>query len=183
VFRRPFIVPGASSRAAFSAFPRLSLDPRGNTRPRRPRAARLPARHAHACHAPSGSAAGASRHSTRIARLPCHALSLSPQLLNLGLERGMFRGLGCASARRFRHRPPLWHTGLTALSLAALRPAPSARAPTALRLRREASPHQCPARSSGPLPSVHSPLHLSNSAPSVQRVACLPNRLARPRRG
>jgi hypothetical protein len=31
----------------------------------------------------------------------------------------MHRGLCCASARRSRHRPPLRHTGLTALPLAA----------------------------------------------------------------
>ena len=47
------------------------------------------------------------------------------------------------------------------------------------RLRR----HQCPARYPGPLPSVHSPLHLSDSALLFQRVACLPNRLASSRRG
>ena len=35
---------------------------------------------------------------------------------------------------------------------------------------------------SGPLPSVHSPLHLSDSALSVS-ARCLPNRLARSRRG
>jgi hypothetical protein len=42
-----------------------NLDPRGYTRPRRPKAGRLPARHAHTCHAPSGFAAGALRPSLR----------------------------------------------------------------------------------------------------------------------
>ncbi len=60
----------------------------------------------------------------RIARHPCHAPSLSSQLLTLRLERGMYRGLCCASARRSRHLPPLRHTGLTALPFA-----PTARAP------------------------------------------------------
>ncbi len=96
--RRPLYIPTRPcNRLPLRVLRVLYLDHRGNTRPRRPRAGRLPARHAHACHAPSDS--------TRIARHPCHAPSLSSQLLTLWLERGMYRGLGCASARRARHRP------------------------------------------------------------------------------
>ena len=46
----------------------------------------------------------------------------------------MYYGIAASAAlsvRRSRHRPPLRHTGLTALPLAASRPAPSARAPAA----------------------------------------------------
>ena len=65
------------------------IRPSWTTRPRRPQAGRLPARHAHACHAPSGSAAGASRvHADRLTPRVSRRLPL-PQLLTLGLERGM----------------------------------------------------------------------------------------------
>ncbi len=107
------------------------------TRPRRPPAGRLPTRHAHACHAPSGSAAGASGHHSDRLTFSSRAVSLSKQLLTLGLQRGMYRGLGCASALRSRHRLPLLQTGLTAL------PWPL----RGERLRRERlRRHQCPAR-------------------------------------
>ena len=56
--------------------------------PRRPLVCRVLARHAHTFHAPSGSAAGASRHPLR--QTPGVLLRLSPsQLVNLGLEWGM----------------------------------------------------------------------------------------------
>ena len=127
-----FIIRGNLHWLAFARPPKASIGSSWYTRPRRPPAGRLPARHAHACHAPSGSAAGASRHHSDRLTFSSRAVSLSKQLLTLGLERGMYRGLGCASAWRSRHRPPLRQTGLTAL------PWPLC----GQRLRH----HQCPAR-------------------------------------
>ena len=143
--------------------------------PRRPPAGRYPARHAHTCHAPSGSAAGASRrpHGQMLTR----SASVSPscsQLLTLGYGAGNdSRGLGCAGPGEPATDP---HSGIrdSLPSLAPFGAAPSAQA---------APPRQCPARFSGPMPSVHSPLRPSDSALCSQRVACLPNRLARIRRG
>ena len=69
-------------------------------------------------------------------------------------------------------RAPLRHTGLTAL--------PWPLAPSAL----AAPPHQCPARFRVlSVPSVHSPVRTCDSARCSQRIACLPHRLARVRRG
>ena len=170
-----FIIRGNLHWLAFARPPKASIGSSWYTRPRRPPAGRLPARHAHACHAPSGSAAGASRHHSDRLTFSSRAVSLSKQLLTLGLERGMYRGLGCASAWRSRHRPPLRQTGLTAL------PWPL----RGQRLRRERlRRHQCPARFFRVLCRVCIPL----SSPSIllfcfQRVACLPNRLASSRRG
>ena len=113
------------------------------THPRRPKADRLPARHAHTCHAPSGFAAGASRPSLGRQTTPSLAppLSLS-QLLTLGLERGMYRGLCCAvgpaippptpTPAHGTHCPPFGRSAASAFGAA-----PSALA---------APPHQCPAR-------------------------------------
>jgi hypothetical protein len=106
--------------AVFARLPGSSFDPRD-----------IPAR---ADHGPDASPRDTLIHATLPAASPqalcAHhsdrqtSLSLAPslpfsQLLTLGLERGMYRCLCCASARRSRHRPPLRHTGLTALPLAA----------------------------------------------------------------
>jgi hypothetical protein len=71
---------------------------RGYTRPRRPKAGRLPGRHAHARHAPSGSAAGASRHPHGSLDTPVLLRPSPSQLLTLGLERGMY--IVASAARR-----------------------------------------------------------------------------------
>ena len=143
--------------------------------PRRPLVGRVPARHAHTCHAPSGSAAGASRHP--LGQTPGVLLRLSPsQLLTLGLEWGMHFA---ASAAPVLANPPPTPTpahGTHCPPMAATRPAPSAQAPPARRgsafgaqsLRRVSVPPDF----SGPVPSVHSPLHPSDSALCSAR--CLP---------
>ncbi len=71
-------------------------------------------------------------------------------------------GAGNVSRPRLRVGPAAHGTHCLPVATSSSRPAPSALEPTALRLRRIS-----PARLSGPLPSVHSPLHLSDSAPSV----------------
>ena len=99
-------------------------------------------------------------------------------------------GTGNASRPMLRVGPasppptPTRHTGLPALPWPLSRPSAfGASAFGASACGARGLPRQGPARYSGPLPSVHSPLHLSDSALSVQRVACLPNRLASSRRG
>jgi hypothetical protein len=91
--------------------------------PRRPMAGRLPARHAHTCHAPSGFAAGASRRPH--GQMPTRSASVSPHhsFSPSGMERGMLFAASAAPVRRSRHRPPLRHTGLTALPCACRRSA------------------------------------------------------------
>jgi hypothetical protein len=88
-------------------------------------------------------------------------LSLAPslpfsQLLTLGLERGMYRGLCCASARRSRHRPPLRHTPLRHLESRIQGPPLSA----------GGTPAACAAAESA-LPSVHSARSPPPRSPSV----------------
>jgi hypothetical protein len=134
-------------------------------------AGRVPARHAHTCHAPSGFAAGVSR--------PLLGPTDTPVSLGLfahtashprpGMERGMHRGLCCVvgpvippptpTPAHGTHCPPFGRFAASAFCASGNGAAPSALA---------APPRQCPARfnklTADPLPSVHSPLHLSNSA-------------------
>ena len=183
------ILPGASKTRQSFALPPGSPDPRG--RPPAPTSGRrterrVPARHAYTCHAPSGSAAGASRHP--LALTPGVLLRLSPsQLLTLGLERGMHFAASAATVRRssgwqIRHRPTLLHTGLTAHPwqlCGQRRPAPPRLRRKCQCLRRGAFGAQrhlrrvsVPPDISGPVPSVHSPLHPSDSALFSVLPAC-----------
>ena len=170
-----YITKRGLNSAAFARSPGSLFDPRG-----------IPAR---AGHGPDASPRDtltratlpaappqALRATTQTAgRFSSRTVSLSKQLLTLGLERGMYRGLGCASAWRSRHRPPLRHTGLTALPWPLSRPAPSARAPAAPSVSRPI--FRVPCRVCIPLSTFSILLFC------FQRVACLPNRLASSRRG
>ena len=112
-----------------------------DTHPRRPPVRRVPARHAHTCHAPSSSAACASR----------HPLEQTPGILLRPLPHGfspsgwngeLFSWPRLRRSWQTRHRPPLRHTGLTAQpwSLCGQRLRRQ-------RLRRSAPPARlCPAR-------------------------------------
>ena len=132
---------------------------------------------------------------TRTDRHPCLAPSPSPsQLLTLGLERGMYCGLRCAvgpaippptpTPAHGTHCPPFGRLAASAFGASACGASACGARLRRLRLRRISVPPDL----SGPLPSVHSPLHLSDSALSVQRVASLcsargPGRRRHGRRG
>ena len=161
-------------RAAFAQLRWSSFDPRD-----------IPAR---AGHGPDASPRDTLTRAT-LPAAPPHALRANhtdrstprlapslpfPQLLTLGLEWGMHRGLRCASAGEARHRPP--HG--TRDSLPSLWPLsrPSAFGASAFgasAFGARGLPRQGPARYSGPLPSVHSPLHLPDSA-LLCSARCLP---------
>ena len=142
----------------------------------RPPAGCLPARPASAGLAPSGLAAGASRHPhDQGAPLPClsarsHTASHSRVWSRECISRPRLR-----RSWRARHDP---HSG-TRDSL----PSHARSAFSAFGASGSAASVSRPI--SGPLPSVHSPLRTYDSAlrSGSQRVACLPNRLARVRRG
>ena len=117
--------------------------------PRRPLVGRIPARHAHTRHAPSG--AGASR------RPLGQTLRLSPSpFLTLGLERGMHFAAPAALVLATPPSTPTQAYGTHCPPLAAMRPAtPSAQAPGA----------------SGTTPSALSASGASVSRP-ISRVQC-----------
>ncbi len=105
------------------------------------------------------------------------AVSLSHSFSPSGGWNGeCHRGLGCASVRRSRHRPPLRHTGLAVLPKAAPRPVLKAQAPSAQSVYRGPD-------FSGPFAEYAFPSPPLRVRPSLQRVACLPDRLAGSRRG
>ena len=88
--------------------------------PRRPLIGRVPARHAHTGHAPSGSAAGASRHPLGLLResdrrLASCSVSLPHCFSSSGWNGECISRPRLRRSWRSRHRSPLRHTGLTAL--------------------------------------------------------------------
>jgi hypothetical protein len=119
-------------------FTRVVIRSSWNTRPRWLWARRLPARHAHTCHAPSGFAAGASRHSTRTDRRPCLSLRLSlsiashPRVGSGNVSRPPLR-VGPAippqspTTAHGSHCPPIGRCATSAFGASACGEAPSAR--------------------------------------------------------
>ena len=96
-----FYIPRPPLRFAFCAPRSIAIRSSWTAHPRRPQAGRLPARHAHACHAPSGSAAGASRPPLRPPDTRCLAQSPSPTASHPRV------GTGNASRPRLRVGPAI----------------------------------------------------------------------------
>jgi len=165
-----FIIRGAPFLSALRIPLKHPIGSSWYTRPRRPPAGRLPARHAHACHAPSGSAAGASRHHSDrrtflvSRRLPLQTAS-HPRVGTGNVPRPRLRvGLAIPpptpTPAHGTHCPPMAASAASAFGASAC----GASACGAISV---------PPDFSGPLPSVHSPLHLFDSA-LLFSARCLP---------